>query len=202
MEHRRRSMHQEPLHDVGPFLPQPISWADIGLATHSIHSRNGGHYTVDLACKTLAGLVVHHFPDEDGLDGRLSPRSKVTLNDEAKQAAGIPANAATFAFAYPLVGASDLSLRSDPAEEVGAGGGRDTATLFLSFLSFGGFVYWDERHRVCGVNALEEGSGLYFDGPRQLPSPQLRGLLYDSSRVSRVRRPRSSTRQPTPLASV
>ena len=70
----------------------------IGLHTTNIRASNGGLYTVN-----TEKPCYKHFR-EGGVDGRgrLSPTVKVPLGEEAKKAAGIPASAMHFAFAYPL----------------------------------------------------------------------------------------------------
>ena len=77
----------------------PISnLRSIGLHTTNIRVSNGGLYTVNTE------KPCYKLFREGGIDGigRLSPTVKVTLGEEAKKAAGIPASATHFAFAYPL----------------------------------------------------------------------------------------------------
>ena len=77
----------------------PISnLRSIGLHTTNIRVSNGGLYTVNTE------KPCYKLFREGGIDGigRLSPTVKVTLGEEAKRAAGVPASATHFAFAYPL----------------------------------------------------------------------------------------------------
>jgi len=84
---------------------------------------------------------------------QLSPLHPVTLDAENKDAANIPRSAAYFAWAYPAV-VDEAVLRSaaraHPAE--------------AAFLTFGGYIYFDDRREVVGTNSI---------APAQLGSPGL-----------------------------
>jgi hypothetical protein len=54
------------------------------------------------------------------------------------------------------------------------------------FLSTGGFVYFYDRLELLSANGLCDGEGLHLEGPKELPSRQLRTTLYDAGRVQRV----------------
>lgn len=60
----------------------------------------------------------------------------------------------------------------------------------VGLLSVGGFVYWDEQGKVCGVNALQMGHGLHFAGPFLLQTQPgcrpLREKLHAAGRVVKV----------------
>lgn len=47
-------------------------------------------------------------------------------------------------------------------------------------------MYWSDKFEIVGINALCDGKGLHFEGPVDLPTEQLRGVLYDEGRVQRV----------------
>lgn len=73
--------------------------------------------------------------------GHLSPIAPVTMRGPSAAMAGVPKEAALFAFAYPLACLRDdaerlLLARPEP---------------WLSFLLLGGFVYFDNERRVMQV---------------------------------------------------
>jgi hypothetical protein len=77
---------------------------------------------------------------------RLSPRSAVTLNREARRLAGVPADATTYAFAY----------HSDQVAwgEITPGADLSAPSCLLALA--GGFVYWDRALRIVAVNAISD----------------------------------------------
>jgi len=110
--------------------------------------------------------------------GQLSPRSPLTLSKTDKRIANIPLEATAFAFAYPLPELADTISLSDL--------GRAEVAL----AALGGFVYWDEKDSICGVNALQMGHGLNFAGPFPLLAQpgcrELRERLHEAGRVVKV----------------
>ena len=71
--------------------------------------------------------------------GRLSALGEVNLDAEARQKAGIPADAKYYAFAYPV---SNERVKAD-------------ASPVDAFWALGGFVYLgQDKQRVVGVNGL------------------------------------------------
>lgn len=94
-------------------------------------------------------------------EGTIATVRPLTLDDDARKRAGIPASAAEFTWAYP----------------VGAGTFADQARAYFSittpsaaFFVYGGFIYFDKVGRVVGVMAISLGRGLNFESP--LPWPR------------------------------
>lgn len=97
--------------------------------------------------------------DEEGLGyGSVSPVHELTLSFENKALALIPESAARFVWAYPLFGMGSLN---DAQKERLA-----NCSPNLSFLVFGGFIYFDAQNTVLQANAIAQGNGLYFSGPQ------------------------------------
>ena len=116
------------------------------------------------------------------LRGFLSPLAAVTLPHEQRDACGVPADAATYAFAHAAHG---LETRAPPIV--------DDSSLWRFFVQLGGFVYFSKRGELLRVNALsllpsEEGSRRFelpLDGPHAL-SPHALDALRAQSRVRSV----------------
>lgn len=94
-------------------------------------------------------------------EGTISPPVKVTLSAEARTHAGIPENADTFTYAYPL----------------GAGTFLDVAHAYFAittpsaaFFVYGGFIYFDTLGKVVAVMAIGLGSGLSFNSGQPWPA--------------------------------
>lgn len=126
---------------LGPFGVTSVQYKNIGLVVHNSGSK-GPCYEVDTSKQSLHVLTM--ISGQAQRRGPLSIISPVTLSPTVRDEAGIPRKALSFAFAYPLPGAAAASDRgrlnmSDPA---------------ISFLVLGGFIYFDDSRRVCGVNAL------------------------------------------------
>jgi hypothetical protein len=91
---------------------------------------------------------------------QLSPLHTITLDLEAKIAAGIPSDATFFAWAYPVVEdvGSPIRFREDASG---------------AFMRYGGFLYFDRDSSVVGANGIAPappGSrGLVFSWPQPLP---------------------------------
>tara|TARA_B110000208_G_C11512502_1_gene337548 strand:+ start:32 stop:592 length:561 start_codon:yes stop_codon:yes gene_type:complete len=83
--------------------------------------------------------------------GMLSPKYPVTLPNSMREAAGIHTDATTFAFAFPLA-------HIDRISEEGASA-LDPEEPSISFLCFGGFVYFSADNEVLHVNAISMGNG-------------------------------------------
>ena len=145
----------------------------------------GGTYKIDTRGSPQLQAIV---PTSGS--GRLSPASPVSLGLSSLRSALIPKAATTFAFAYPLEGMRD---EADSLE-------LDLLDPLISFVAVGGFVYWDQAGRVCGINALCEGKGLHFNGPFRLGygAGALRELLYTDDSATGCA-PRA---QPVTIASV
>eukprot|EP00928_Gymnodinium_smaydae_P050764 TRINITY_DN3432_c0_g1_i1.p1 TRINITY_DN3432_c0_g1~~TRINITY_DN3432_c0_g1_i1.p1 ORF type:complete len:861 (-),score=116.92 TRINITY_DN3432_c0_g1_i1:200-2725(-) len=94
--------------------------------------------------------------------GRLSPEHPVTLPQEDRHAAGIPDDAITFAWSYPIE--QPLDVPSDCASNPD-----------LTFLALGGFVYFSSNKRITKALALVPSSsgGLRFGKPFPLTQERI-----------------------------
>jgi len=92
---------------------------------------------------------------------QLSPLHPITLDDETRNAAGIPKDARYFAWAYPMVDDGSIAFR---------GGG----TPAKAFLEYGGYIYFSDACDVVGTNAIQPAPpftlGLMFGRPQLLPA--------------------------------
>ena len=109
--------------------------------------------------------------------GMLSPRAPVTLPDACREAAGIPAEAATFCFSYPAEGMEatleSLNLTAEP---------------WGYFLLVGGFCFFgaDGTLLECAALTLVPTRWmLHFDGPLT-PTPEALKALRDQKRMFTV----------------
>jgi hypothetical protein len=80
------------------------------------------------------GLQVE-FP----LIGQFSPSHPVTLTSLEKSASNIPESAVEFAWSYPIVDWEKLCIKDDALK---------------SFLSVGGYVYYNSQHKIVDVTTL------------------------------------------------
>ena len=109
--------------------------------------------------------------------GFLSPPNKITIRGERARIAGIPADAAFYAFAYPLESLSGQYRRLIDAE------GRAEPWLF--FLLLGGYCYFDASRRLIRTNAFvmhPTERKLTLAGPFQ-PSAEAVAALKAASRL-------------------
>lgn len=136
-----------------------VDYSSIGLMIHE-SGHTGPTYEVNLSKKRLKNLG--SIPGLVERRGSLSIISPVTLASTARDTAGVPKQASSFAFAYPLPGTAEAIDR----------GRLDLSDPAISFLALGGFVYFD-GNRVCGVNALLcQGVRLRsFLDPNPIPIP-------------------------------
>ena len=113
------------------------------------------------------------------LSGQLSPRHDVTLPPAAKQAAGIPLEASSYAFVYPMsrlqegISALRLNLAVDS---------------WAFVLLVGGFVYFGDAEQVIAVNALtvvESAASLTFVGPYPA-SPDAVAVMKEQQRGAKL----------------
>jgi hypothetical protein len=104
-----------------------------------------GRFAVRGPPRKLAILkyVAQGIDDDGEIDGVVSPTKPITLPTEVKREAGIPLDATSFAFVYPLSYFKRRLHRINLAKEPWG---------FLHLL--GGFAYFDEHRRLLGVNAL------------------------------------------------
>eukprot|EP00930_Biecheleria_cincta_P018899 TRINITY_DN14578_c0_g1_i1.p1 TRINITY_DN14578_c0_g1~~TRINITY_DN14578_c0_g1_i1.p1 ORF type:complete len:562 (+),score=83.97 TRINITY_DN14578_c0_g1_i1:231-1916(+) len=107
----------------------------------------------------------------------LSPLHPVTVSTETRGTLHIPPQAALFAFAYPAT----LD-------------GMDTSRLSLderqvSFLKYGGYLYFTDQRDVVGVTSLFPGrlgtKGLRFGRPQTLPD-KIAGILTKHGRFQKI----------------
>jgi len=144
---------------------------------------------VDLSAAFNAFYIQHQFPKPDpsseensmaGLDPararlghgdiifcQLSPLHRITLDTETKAAASIPAAATYFSWCYPMVTTDDGPRLSG-------------ATGEQNFLTFGGYIYFDNKQDVVGTNAIAPAPldtlGLMFGRAQRLPQQAAESL--------------------------
>lgn len=117
-----------------------------------------GEHSTNLVTRLLGRSV--------SLSGSMSPIARVTLPTEAKRAAGIPAAAEFFAFAYPLQDLTEAfdSLMKSVFSSITHG--HDDDMLF--FMLLGGFCYFDADRKFLHANALSlkpSALSLWLEGP-------------------------------------
>ena len=174
---------QRPLSDVR-FYVAPVKELQVEIVEADAPAASMLHYRVvgDAAAISLLNRLSKPNESSSTIIGILSPLTPVTLGPEAKLAAGIPVNAAYFAFAYPLecLAASSKTL----IETVIGSVSRLDDELFFFFL-LGGFCYFDERKTFVQANAisLKPSPGeLRFGGPFPI-SAKASKLLKESARL-------------------
>ena len=132
--------------DVGVTLT--VTWQD--EADKSASDGTPRPFSISGPSEVLA--LLDEFANEPRSDeeldhcGVLAPPTEVTLAGAQREAAGIPLEAAFFAFAYPL---PSLTNRF---EELVVEQGRCEPWLF--FLLLGGYCYFDAQRRLIRTNAL------------------------------------------------
>ena len=97
------------------------------------------------------------------VSGSVSELSPITLDKQAKMAAGIPAEAEAYVFAFPVA-------KSMAAVKQGGGSPEEVALM-----EFGGFVYLNGNTEVLQINVLSgdpcaNSKALYLSAGRVLPS--------------------------------
>eukprot|EP00927_Polykrikos_kofoidii_P042294 TRINITY_DN3616_c0_g1_i2.p1 TRINITY_DN3616_c0_g1~~TRINITY_DN3616_c0_g1_i2.p1 ORF type:complete len:359 (-),score=61.46 TRINITY_DN3616_c0_g1_i2:44-1063(-) len=125
-------------HLVGPFTMQSVPLAG---AINSFYMRNGfPKPDPSSAENSMAGMELRVMAEAMFL--QLSPLHSITLDLETKKMASIPEEASFFAWGYPLV------------EVPGSAGLGGLPTNEKSFLTYGGFVYFNRQRDVVGTNAI------------------------------------------------
>lgn len=108
------------------------------------------------------------------LFGQLSPLHPVTLDEETKAAANIPADSKHFAWAYPVVDDGALVAGSS-AEHM--------------FLRYGGYVYFNRSGEAIGTNSIAPAPlgtlGLMFGRAQELAS-SVEGTLTRQGRFQEI----------------
>jgi len=89
-------------------------------------------------------------------EGAISQPCSITLGSENRKAIGIPQGATKFCWAYPV----QQGRFQEYAREYLA-----TTSPSAGFLTYGGFLYLDDKGKVLKVMAMAVGSGLSFAGP-------------------------------------
>jgi len=90
--------------------------------------------------------------------GQFSPAHPITLSTVEKKAALIPTDATSFVWSYPV------AILIDPSKTKGI----DWTDPDIAFLTVGGYVYFNNRNLVCGVNTIIPSShGLQFSKPKK-----------------------------------
>jgi len=104
-----------------------------------------------------------------------SPKHAVTLPNAAREAAGIPEDAVSFAWSYPIACKFDVPeiCQSDPD---------------LAFLAVGGFIYMGKDGSIVHVTALVPSSdgGLRFGSPMKWRPEWTKSLNLGAGKLSRI----------------
>ena len=174
----------------GPEFKKHETFSDAGAAASDMYRLA---FSSDADAGDFAKLVRRATPIaaagaphiDPWFDGKLSPRSAVTLtsDDSAVAAGGIPRSARSFCFAYPANGVIGLEPPSAPTTDEDVRvyeckGFRNDGTLRAAeFLVVGGFVYFDQSNKVVAVCSLRHNPSpaptaavLHFSGPFEFPS--------------------------------
>jgi len=109
--------------------------------------------------------------------GQLSPSHIITLNEEDAQKAGIPGNAYSFVWAYPL---ANVGILTDERKAKLA-----TLDADMCFLVFGGYIYFDISGNIVQANAVAQGNALYFS-ERQWWRPEFTTYLARQGRFQEI----------------
>ena len=115
--------------------------------------------------------------DVPAIEGLISPIAPITLPADSREVAGIPLEATSFCFAYPVAMMEDKLEKLNLADEP-----------WGFFLLIGGFCYFDDAGKVVGVNALTLVPSRWimeFDGPHR-PSTNALKSLYRQERMCEV----------------
>ena len=113
--------------------------------------------------------------------GFITATARVTLAAAARADAGIPAEAAFFAFAHPPEGVGAKSAEDiDRLIRLSESAHHD-AQCILHFLCLGGYLYFDHDHRLLSVNAITAPPAAACPSPEHMPD-QLHAPARPSSR--------------------
>jgi len=110
--------------------------------------------------------------------GGFSPLSAITMNDHTRNISNIPTDATYFAWAYPISG---LEIVSDDIKH-----DLDPIHTEISFILFGGFMFFDEKSNLIQVNAVYGGDKIHFSGPKKLMYSDVHRALIKSGRMQQV----------------
>lgn len=145
---------------IGPFT---MSTANLARAFSTFYSQHSSFPKPDPESSenSMTGMNPHAagMGEGDILFCQLSPLHIITLDEETKKAANIPAAAIHFAWAYPMV--------------LEPGVRRPTGVAEAAFIDYGGYIYFDDHRNVVGTNAISPAPfgtlGLMFGRPQPLP---------------------------------
>jgi len=151
---QRQSMGAFP-NQLGPFETPITNFTDESFHFLDKHLNSDNPFFImyreSFAVHQFLPKIIWNFP----LIGQTSPKHKLTLNDTAREAANIPSEAKWYVWSYPI----DVEWRATDFT-----GERDLLKLLKKqlllhnpdflFLLLGGFVYFDDKFRVVGVNAI------------------------------------------------
>lgn len=143
--------HNSPLRDVAFFLA-PVNGLDLQVIyAQTENTINSYKVRGDPAAVSLLNRLSSKGEDAKTIRGSLSAITPVTLDEDTKQAAGIPVAAKFFAFAYPLdCLAGDVGKLLNLV--IGSVSRLDDEFFF--FFLLGGFCYFDESQNFLQANAL------------------------------------------------
>lgn len=148
---------------LAPVLGLRIKVLQGGDPTHMLSYQLEG----DEASISLLNRLAAPGEDATTVLGTLAPMTPVTLSADAKVAAGIPAAAQRFAFAYPLADSLDADTEALLQMVIGSVSRLDDELFF--FLLLGGFCYFDGDGGFLQANAIslkhDAAGELHFDGP-------------------------------------
>lgn len=110
--------------------------------------RSGFYWEMHSSSLTRRGL--HTWTHR--IAGQVSPLHQVTLEACQREEVGVPEEACTFAWSYPIADweslDSDAYLLDQWEEDV------DSGIRLMSFLSIGGFMYFDKLNHVVGMTTV------------------------------------------------
>lgn len=143
----------------------------------SIYDPSTGMYQVYLT-NNLSGLN-GTCVDMGGISmGNLSPLSAISVNEHTREVANIPSDASFWAWAYPIIGINELDKQQKML--------IDPKFPEVSFVVFGGFVYFNDSCQLIQVNAVFKGNNISFDEPKIIPYADIRRNFIDKGRLHDV----------------
>jgi len=161
---------------IGPFT---MSTANLARAFSSFYSQHSFIPKPDPESSenSMAGMD----PNAAGMGQgeivfcQLSPLHMITLDEETKKAANIPAAAIHFAWAYPMV--------------LEPGVRRPSGAADAAFIEYGGYIYFDDHRDVVGTNSISPAPfgtlGLMFGRPQPLPESVV-SMMWKQGRFQEV----------------
>lgn len=110
--------------------------------------------------------------------GTFSPASVITLDEHSRKIANIPEDATYLAWAYPLSGLNILedNIKRKLKAEVPE----------ISFILFGGFLFFDDKYQLLQANAVYGGNNISFGPPKNINYMDVYTSLIKSGRLQEV----------------